>query len=248
MKKFLTLLAFGVLATLGFHQPAMANCYCEQGVISGDACLVPRSVNSSSPTMMPIGRPICPAVSRPKEPERLPMQERCYATKQTPVICEYYSPYTGGLEMVIGKNDAGKELFVKSFSSGILTHEMNYDGKGNRTNEVSYAGGQISRIVIHTGKTSEEVQYYDNGQLYRIDYHSDNVTKRHSVGYHNNKKHGTEYEMILLKNNRDWTVIRQATWLNGQKHGEEKFFELVNKRGKTKLVKTVMWQHGKMIQ
>ena len=109
-------------------------------------------------------------------------------------------------------------------------------------------GRQKSLGNFVNGQLQGDFKIHDeNGQLITVEhYKNDNgVLETH---YQNDKKHGqeTEFDYIQTKKGHTQIITRTAQWVGGVKHGEEKFFE-TNNRGKTKLIRTVMWQNGKVV-
>lgn len=258
MKKLLTL---SVLATCGvlFSPSAMANCYCEQGVISGDACLVPRNINSSSGSMVPIGRPICPAqsggqaLSQPRKPLPDRYHEQCQAQPSGTKLCQYIRKDTGIISSIFETNANGKVLYYRRYNNvGVIKSEIwhNQQGEVHGAFKAYHDNGKLSNEAnFVNGKMQGESKVYDqNGALIEIEYYHDdkNVLE---FEYANNQKHGqeTQYQYVQVRGNTVQVPVRTAQWVNGVKHGEERFFE-ANKKGKTKLVRTVMWQNGNQVR
>lgn len=255
MKKFLILSAFSVLATLGFHQSAMANCYCPQGMLSQGLCYVPQGQNNS---MRPIGYAICPASPRQSKYDAPPPP----VTKD---ICEA-RPHGGKACLTVYISDPNyKFKLTETNAQASLLYFRDYHIDGNTIKAETHLKDGIRHGVFKTfhengqpkglgnfvnGQLQGEYKVYDeNGRLIEIEHYKDdeNVLE---ISYQNGKKHGQEIEYGYLNNGKKGLtqyVLRTAQWQNGIKHGEEKFFEVVNKKGKTKLVKTVMWQNGKVI-
>lgn len=99
------------------------------------------------------------------------------------------------------------------------------------------------------GKLHGELKTHDeNGRLIKVEHYQNDVEILRT-DYQNGKKHGLEVEFGYAQNNPKLpVVIRTAQWVNGVKHGEEQFFEITNKKGKTKLIKTVMWKNGNQVR
>lgn len=107
-------------------------------------------------------------------------------------------------------------------------------------------GTQKSLGNFVNGQLQGDYKIHDeNGQLIKIEhYQHDNIILE--VFYQNGKKHGqeTEFDYVQTKKGLAQVIARTAQWVSGVKHGEEQFFE-TNHKGKTKLVKTIIWQNGK---
>lgn len=257
MKNFLVLSVFAVLTTLGFYQSAMANCYCPQGQLHGNQCIAQFGYNSP---VRVLSMAVCPAQSghRPNKESFTaynPYDEKCQTLQNNTKRCAYTSKTTGELMNVSDFNAQGGISVNRLYHAGSqsLKSEQFYDEQGRKhgTFRSYHANGKPNGIgqSVH-GKLQGDFRLHDeNGQLIKIEHYKDEQLIL-EIHYANNQKHGQEIEYGYLDGGKKGLIpyiARTAQWVNGIKHGEEKFFEATNKKGKTKLVKTVMWQNGKAI-
>lgn len=253
MKKLLTLFALATCGVL-FSPSAMANCYCEQGVMSGDACLVPRNINSSSGSMMPIGRPICPAQSGGQAPtyKKPTLYQSCESRPQGGQAC--LATLKDGRKVHVSETNAqGVKVYFRTYyaDGNTIESEQQYQGNVAHGAFKSYhLNGKPQFLGNYVnGKLHGELKTHDeNGRLIKVEHYQNDVEILRT-DYQNGKKHGLEVEFGYAQNNPKLpVVIRTAQWVNGVKHGEEQFFEITNKKGKTKLIKTVMWKNGNQVR
>lgn len=256
MKKLVTLSAFALFATLGVHQSAMANCYCPQGMLSQGLCYAPQGQNNS---MRPIGYAVCPAQparsSRYDTPPPRVTDDICQARPQGGKSClQVYKSDPNYKFNLTETNRQGTIVYFRAYhiDGDTVKSEQWYNENGLKHGAFKsyHPNGNTKSIGNYVNNLLQgEFKIHDeNGQLIKIEHYQDDVDVL-DVFYQNGKKHGqeTEYGYTQTKRGLVQYIARTAQWVNGVKHGEEKFFEVTNNRGKTRLVKTVIWQNGKTV-
>ena len=254
MKKLFSLSALTACGVL-FSSSAMANCYCEQGMIQGGGqCVAPAGPNNS---IVVIGYAICRGQSAYKrDDDTLPPQvttNQCQARPQGGKAClTVYKQDPDYKFHLIETNAQGNTVYARFYHTDgqAIKSEQWYNAQGIKHGAFkSYHpnGRQKSLGNFVNGQLQGDFKIHDeNGQLITVEhYKNDNgVLETH---YQNGKKHGQETEFDYIQTTKGHTQIitRTAQWAGGVKHGEEKFFEATSK-GKIKLVKTIIWQNGKM--
>ncbi len=166
--------------------------------------------------------------------------------------CSMYSNETGKLEGLMVYSASGEIISQKTYNNGVLVLENIYDEISQEEQSIYYTrNGTVSLIIKKVKGQEYTAQWYsfdDNENLidilwYKVGKSSEKPWIKQA--YQNNQKHGKEYEYDI-DNYQSYVVIREANWVNGVKHGEEKFFK-PKMLGKPKLVRTVMWQNGKQV-
>lgn len=254
MKKFLILSTFGIFGVLGFMQSAIA---CNPSDPHYNSCVYHNIILPAQQNQPRISQAQAQAYQRALDQPIKPLPDRyheqCQAQPSGTKLCQYIYKDTGKIGFVFETNTSGTVLYYRRYdNAGILKSESWYNNQGHRHGafKAYHNNGKLSgESNFVNGQLQGEYKVYDeNGRLIEIEHYQDdkNILE---FQYANDQKHGqeTQYQYIQLRQNTVQVPIRTAQWQNGIKHGEEKFFEVVNKKGKTKLVKTVMWQNGKMV-
>lgn len=239
MKKLIVLSAFLVVAS-----NAHANCYCPQGALSNGLCYIPQG---QSQTMRPIGYAICQGSNKHSNHNtpyisRVDYQEHCQKTQDGGQACSLYQ--NGLVNFTDFSDKNGKMIFRRHYyrdDRGLVKSESAYDGKNNLHGKTVhyYENGQPKYVMNYVnGKAQgEERQYYENGKLKGIIYYDNGE-------FHGQFSYFDENEQLRLTETfyHDAKTHSQE-YQNGQKHGQELFYK-TDKKGKTKVIKKILWQHG----
>lgn len=242
MKKLILFSAFlGVLGVVA--NTAHANCYCPQGALSGGLCYIPQG---QSQTMRPIGYAICQGGARKQSDyqynPKIHYQEDCQPTQDGGQACSLYANDRLNFTDFTDKN--GKMIFRRYYYEDhrkIVKQESAYNGKNNRHGKtvIYYDNGQPKYVLnyVNNKAQGEERQYYENGKLKGIIYYDKGQ-------FHGQFSYFDENEQLIRTETFDKdNKTHSQEYLNGQKHGQELFYK-TNKKGKTKVTKKVLWQHG----
>lgn len=184
----------------------------------------------------------------------IPHTHDCKATKTGGRVCNQYNG-NGTWVRRFEENAKGKLIVDQFIKSDKVAMETIYDAKTGRSYVIFYTlDGVVYSMTTSNIKGQEYTQIEEifdksNGKLVAIKFYKLNKagvdTDWIKQSYQNDQKHGKEYEYDI-NNNDSYVVIREANWVNGVKHGEEKFFKQ-SMLGKPKVVRTVMWQNGKQV-
>lgn len=222
---------------------AHASCYCPQGALSNGLCYIPQG---QSQTMRPIGYAIChgsPRQSSYSAPRlAIDYQKHCQKTQDGGQACSVYAGDRLSFTDFSDKN--GKMIFQRFYYQdhrGLVKSESAFDGENNRHGKTVHyhENGQPKYVMnyVNNKAQGEERQYDEHGRLIGIIYYD-------AGEFHGQFKFFDETGALIRTETFEHDKkIHSQEYQNGQKHGQELFFT-TTKKGKSKITKKVLWQHG----
>lgn len=183
----------------------------------------------------------------------IPHTYDCKATKAGGRVCNQYDG-NGTWVRRFEENAQGKVIVDQGINYDKVTSETIYDEKTGQTYETLYTlNGTPYKVYTMNIKGEEFTQTEkifdeDTGKLAQLIFYKPNkagVDKKWIAQLYPNPK--DPKHVIKIEFNVDnGAPIHLTNWVNDVKHGEEKFFKQ-SMLGKSKVVRTVMWQNGKQV-
>lgn len=183
----------------------------------------------------------------------IPHTYDCKATKTGGRVCNQYDG-NGTWVRHFEENAKGKTIVDQGINYDKVTSETIYDEKTGQTYMTLYTlNGTPYKVYTMNIKGEEFTQTEkifdeDTGKLAQLIFYKPNkagVEKKWIAQLYPNPK--DPKHVIKIEFNIDnGAPIHLTNWVNDVKHGEEKFFKQ-SMLGKSKVVRTVMWQNGKQV-
>lgn len=129
--------------------------------------------------------------------------------------------------------------------------ELLFDEQGEKHGIQKYYSqtGQRYAVVVYEHGKEISAEYDDNGKITKVtQQYTPSHTIEHRRIFVNGKQHGLETKQFFHKKKKKWVMLYKVNWVNNKKHGSEKFYSLVNDKGKTKLDKTIEWHNGVQVR